>query len=98
MAFSRYNVDTRLGAGSQLGTARASALIRAGIKDGTLPLSTEIVTSGADRLDSLAGAFYGEGRYWWIIAAASGIGWGMQIPMGTIIKVPDLRYVERLLG
>jgi hypothetical protein len=25
---------------------------------------------------------------WWVIAAASGIGWGMQVPPGVILKIP----------
>ena len=41
------------------------------------------------RLDHLASQFYGNSSYWWIIAAASGIGWGMQVPAGTIVRIPQ---------
>jgi nucleoid-associated protein YgaU len=81
-----------------LGTARATNLIRASIKNGSLPITKKFTTTWGDRLDALAGTVYGEGRYWWVLAAASDIGWGMQIPPGTVIIVPDLRAVERLIS
>jgi len=39
----------------------------------------------------LAGIEYGNSTYWWIIAAASHIGWSLQVPEGTLIRIPDLR-------
>jgi hypothetical protein len=42
-----------------------------------------------ERLDSLAGTVYGDASLWWIIASASGIGWGMQVPPGTLIFIPN---------
>jgi len=41
-----------------------------------------------DRLDTLAAQAYGSGIYWWIIAAASGIGWAPQVPPGTLLIIP----------
>jgi len=41
-----------------------------------------------ERLDHLAGQHYGDGTLWWVIAGASGIGWGLQIPAGTFIRIP----------
>ena len=41
-----------------------------------------------ERLDTLANRFLGDGRLWWAIAACSQIGWGLQVPPGTIIKIP----------
>ena len=50
------------------------------------------------RLDILAGTLYGDGRLWWVLAAASNIGWWPQVPAGTLIRVPaDLTEVENLL-
>ena len=47
------------------------------------------------RLDRIAHDAYGDGRLWWIIAAASGIGWWLQAPPGTLIKIPtDLSQIE----
>jgi nucleoid-associated protein YgaU len=63
--------------------------------DGTLSYS-QTITTGAQRLDTIAGREYGDGRYWWIIAAASNIGWGLQVPPGTIIKIPQLDAVNQL--
>jgi len=42
----------------------------------------------AERLDVIAGRVYGDGRLWWIIAAASGIGWWLQVPAGTRLVIP----------
>jgi len=58
-----------------------------------------MVVTKADRLDIIAGREYGNGRYWWVIAAASGIGWGMQVPPGTNLRIPiNLGDVEGLVG
>ena len=47
-----------------------------------------------ERLDVIAGRTYGNARLWWVIAAASGIGWGLQVPPGTQILIPtDLKQV-----
>ena len=97
MPFSRYQTDSRLAAGSQLGTAKSVRLIREAVKNGSLPIVKKFTTTWGDRLDSLAGTVYGEGRYWWVLAAASDIGWGLQVPPGTVVLVPDLRAVERLI-
>lgn len=97
MAFSRYTRTPRLGFGSQLGTPRNIEAIRAAIKDGRLTTKT-ILLRGAERLDTLAGSIYGDARYWWILAASSDIGWGLQVPAGTIINVPELGAVAALVG
>ena len=57
-----------------------------------------VSTSNASykRLDQLSGESYGDAGYWWVIAAASGIGWGMQVPPGTLIKIPD--SLEKVIG
>lgn len=97
MAFSRYARAPILAMGAQYGTSRAIAAIRAAIKSGQIG-SREVVLRGADRLDTLAGALYGSGEYWWILAAASDVGWGLQVPAGTIIRVPALGDVAALVS
>jgi hypothetical protein len=97
MATSRYVRDPMLGLGYQYGTATATARIRSAITAGTLAYK-EIVIRGLDRLDTIAGAEYGDGRYWWIIAAASNIGWACQVPAGTILKLPRIEDALALLG
>lgn len=97
MPFSRYASAPRLGFGQQLGTSDAVARIRAAISSGALT-TDEIILRGAERLDTLAGAVYGDARYWWVLAAASNIGWGLQVPPGTIIKIPQLDAIASLIG
>ena len=97
MSLTRYSQDSRYG-GGRLGTAKATVKLRNFIKAGLITPIRTVTLSGAERLDTLAGSIYGDGRHWWVLAAASGIGWGMQVPPGTLINVLDLRDVERLVG
>ena len=86
MALSRYlNI-----VGPERGTKSMStinSIIRKGVQQGTINTS-EIVLEENRRLDQLSGQYYGTAAYWWVIAAASGIGWGLQVPAGTVINVP----------
>ena len=92
MAFSRYEKDDRIG--PMIGTAQKIGAIRGAIKSGNLDFTVREVLEN-ERLDKIANEFYGDGRYWWIIAAASNIGWWLQVPSGTRIIVPtSLEQVE----
>ena len=56
-------------------------------------------TKQAERLDVIAGDYYGDGTFWWVIAAASGIGWSLQVPPGTYLAIPkSLSSIYKLLG
>jgi len=96
--FGRYDRDSLIALGTQLGTARATAGVRKAIRNGTLPIAKSITTCEADRLDSLAGSIYGDSRFWWVLAAASNIGWGLQVPPGTVINIVNLALVETLVS
>ena len=98
MPFSRYARTPVLNFGAQFGTGRAREAIQAAIKSGQLTSTQTYVVRGAERLDTIAGVVYGDAQYWWILAASSGIGWGMQIPPGTLLTVPDLGAVAALVG
>lgn len=90
-------MDSRI-SGQYYGTAQAAAAIYKGVEDKKVTFTTLILKEG-DRLDIIAGKFYKNSTYWWIIAAASGIGWGLQVPPGTVIRVPtNLDQIKVLVG
>lgn len=97
MPLSRYTKSPVLAFGTQQGTSTAVATLRRALREGALTTSTTVVR-GAERLDTMAGVIYGDARYWWILAAASDIGWGLQIPPGTVINIPQLADVLRIVG
>ena len=97
MPFTRYENDTLIKNNKLLSTNQAVSNIRQAVKNGQLDINT-LVMSDATRLDIVAGEIYGDGRLWWLLAAASNIGWWPQVPAGTLIRVPtNLAAVEELL-
>ncbi len=98
MALRRYARVPILGLNRFYGTSRVSAAIQAGIESGIIKFRSDFIKEG-QRLDSIAGMHYnGRSDLYWIIAAASGIGWSLQVPPGTAIKIPDVNDVARLIG
>jgi hypothetical protein len=97
MARSRYTFTSRIVDGQGIGTWRGGTEIFNAVQTGDLETTTVVLTQG-QRLDHLAGQFYGNGRYWWIIAAASGIGWALQCPAGTVVRIPKNLDVALSLG
>lgn len=87
MAISRYALRSTVKEGKALNTGTGmSKIYNACIAN---DLEHEIfITKENQRLDHLAGLAYDNSSYWWIIAAASGIGWGLQVPPGTVLRVP----------
>ena len=82
----RYRRDMRI-AGGKLSSAKAVKRIRRANELGFLETSDIILTEDS-RLDHLAAKHLGSADLWWVLAALSNIGWGMQIAAGTIIKIP----------
>ena len=95
MAFSRYTSLTRPGNIKTM--SKISAQLRQSINRGEIEVESLILEEGS-RLDHLAAKYYSDPSYWWVIAAASRIGWGLQAPPGTVVIVPkDLGSVISLV-
>lgn len=98
MALRRYNRAPVIKGGKQYGTSQSSSVIYKAASEGAISVIIRVAKHG-ERLDVIAGEIYGDGRLWWIIAAASGIGWGLQIPPGTRLRIPaDLSQISDLVG
>jgi len=87
MAIGRYTYTPRILGRSQIATSSVSSRIYNAVISGNLDFTTAVL-KGGQRLDHMAGVAYGASSMWWVIAAASGIGWGMQVPPGTILRIP----------
>jgi hypothetical protein len=87
MAISRYSFVKKIRSRKYFGTSLASTIIFNAVEAGDIPYSV-IELAEKQRLDHVAGSVYGDSSYWWIVAAASGIGWGLQVPPGTILRIP----------
>jgi len=90
MSFSRYTFSARkkdLNNEQYVSNSKASFRIYKAVLAGLISVNVKTLEEG-ERLDTIAGAVYGDSSLWWVIAAASGIGWGLQVPPGTIIKMP----------
>lgn len=95
MSLSRY-INLQGPEANTKSMSEVNYLIRLGVIRGDIR-TNEIVLEENRRLDQLSGQFYGTASYWWVIAAASGIGWGLQVPAGTLISVPlDINQILSL--
>lgn len=93
---SRYTFVKKIGS-FRYGTTRNNKKIFDAVSSGNLRVTTLILEEG-QRLDHFAGEVYGDSSLWWVIAAASGIGWGLQVPPGTIVRIPyDLGQVYQVI-
>tara|TARA_B100000131_G_scaffold110724_1_gene107696 strand:- start:2702 stop:2995 length:294 start_codon:yes stop_codon:yes gene_type:complete len=97
MAISRYRNDLEIRGGTLKASARAVMRIRKAIRAGSVRFRVIRLKEDA-RLDQIAGEAYGNGSLWWVIAAASDIGWAWQCPAGTEIRLPtDLSEIMGLI-
>ena len=95
---NRYRRAPKIKMGQAYGTFVAGNTIHTAYEQGALDVETRVLKE-SQRLDHLAGEYYGDGSLWWIIAAASKVGWGLQVPAGTRIVIPvDLGQISALVG
>lgn len=89
MAISRFTTIR----GKQI---NISGFIYRAIENGEIDIDIKISEEGK-RLDHYANEYYGDASNWWVIAAASGIGWWLQVPAGTYLVIPtNLEQIEDL--
>ena len=88
---NRYQNQTLTSGGFSIRSV--AGIIRDEVEAGTVSTSVYVLKSG-ERLDILADKFYGDGKLWWIIAAASGVGWWLQATPGTILRIPEFEDIE----
>lgn len=88
MAISRYLFADQLNGGLSIATSDYIDRIFDAVENNALSYSVQKLRAG-QRLDIIALEVYDNSNYWWIIAAASGIGWGLQLPPGTVLRIPD---------
>ena len=84
----RYRKDRPIRGGRMLATASGMSIVIRAVRSGTL-VTTKYTSKEGDRLDNLAAIYLGDSRLWWVLAATSGIGWSLQLPPGTLIRIPD---------
>lgn len=49
----------------------------------------EVNTTSHNRLDLISSAYYGSPELWWVIAAASDIDDPLNVPIGTVLRIPS---------
>ena len=79
MSISRYTLNDKIREGKGLATSGAMSIIFNACENGTIKYETYVLEE-SQRLDQLSGLAYQTSTYWWVISAASGIGWGLQVP------------------
>lgn len=96
MTVSRYYFLPKLG-NRFIGTSDQTTTIFNATDSGAITCVIKQLDANT-RLDILAYESYGDASLWWIIAAASGIGWSMQLSPGTYVRIPtDLNAVYEIL-
>ena len=87
MAVGRYSFLGRVNEGTTIATSEVHSKIYKAVINGNLS-HTSLTLKENMRLDTLAGQTYNDSSLWWVIAAASGIGWGLQVPPGVRLVIP----------
>jgi len=100
MAISRYENLLPLTKDGKMFKPSSSAarIIKQAVDSNKLSVEMFTLAQG-QRLDLVSANYYGTSAYWWVIAAASGIGWQCQVPPGTVLKIPrSINSVAQLAG
>lgn len=97
MTINRYARAPVYGVNARYGISFAIPAIRTNIEQGNIRY-TEYVSREKDRLDILAGKVYGDSKLWWVIAAASNIGYSPQVPPGVALKIPNIEDIAKYVG
>lgn len=91
MSFSRYSFSERkidIDGKEYISVSKASYRVFKAVELGLLGCDVKLLEEG-ERIDTIAGNYYGNSSYWWVIAAASGIGYALQVPPGTVLRIPN---------
>lgn len=98
MPISRYSRNSVIAGGARYGTSNAGKVIQRAVQNNLISFKRITLPDG-NRLDTIAGIEYGDSTLWWVIAAASKIGWSLQVPPGTVITIPtNLSQIALLVG
>lgn len=92
----RYSDAPLMSGGTRYGSSETVYNIRQAISSGAIKYREQVITE-TQRLDVLAGIEYGDSSLWWVIAAASNIGWGLQVPPGISLKIPRIEDVGKFV-
>jgi hypothetical protein len=92
----RYSSATAYAFGKATGASPAPTRIYDAIVGGQVSYDVRVLQEG-ERIDTIAGQVYGDSSLWWVIAAASGIGWALQVPPGTRLLIPNMQQVSRFI-
>jgi len=98
MSLKRYARTRYYDLGYNYGTSNCIPVIRENIANGNIRIIEEFSIKESERLDIMAGKRWGDGKLWWLIAAASDIGWSPQVPPGTLIRIPNIDDCARFAG
>ena len=84
---NRYSRSRVIQAGKGLSTNLTIPVIRRMKERGQIQTFEHILREG-ERMDHVAARFLGSSQLWWVIAVMSDIGWSLQVPPGTVLRIP----------
>jgi hypothetical protein len=95
---NRNNKIININGKRQYATSDIIDIIKKNIENGNIRIIGTTILQGGQRLDTLAAKIYGNGSLSWVLAAASNIGFILQTPPGTLIRIPNLEDVSVFIG